>query len=66
MNETKTEEKKGEDSEKLKCCGCPAGKELIYCGCACHKEKTWHGRGTNRVLYNGLMSGDEIKKGDIL
>ena len=27
---------------------------------------TWHGRGTNRVLYNGLMSGDEIKKGDIL
>ncbi len=20
------------------CCGCPSGKEIIYCGCDCHKE----------------------------
>jgi len=20
------------------CCGCPDGKEIIYCGCECHKE----------------------------
>ena len=21
------------------CCGCPEGKEIIYCGCDCHKEQ---------------------------
>jgi hypothetical protein len=20
------------------CCGCPDGKEIIYCGCECHKQ----------------------------
>jgi hypothetical protein len=20
------------------CCGCEEGKEIIYCGCECHKE----------------------------
>ena len=20
------------------CCGCPDGKEYIYCGCDCHKQ----------------------------
>jgi hypothetical protein len=28
-----------EHDQKLKCCGCPEGKEIIYCGCDCHKEK---------------------------
>lgn len=21
------------------CCGCPDGKEIIFCGCECHKEQ---------------------------
>jgi hypothetical protein len=25
--------------ERVKCCRCPKGKEIIWCGCDCHKPK---------------------------
>lgn len=31
-----------EHDDKIKrttCCRCPEGKELIFCGCECHKEQ---------------------------
>lgn len=56
------------------CCGCPNGKELIHCGCGCHKRQSrmsevieegkdfiiWYSKGDYLPYWVSDLEGTEI------
>jgi hypothetical protein len=47
--------KEGYNMNIKTCCGCPDGKEIIYCGCECHKLRG------NGIDYE-LVEPDEARE----
>lgn len=58
---------------KRECCGCPAGKEIIFCSCKCHElarvegyteEKITFGKAKRESLLEACEAKDEEAAAD--